>query len=60
MLNLPSPNGRGVGPRRVRNALHYIAVNLVASFLFLIGVALIYGTTGTLNMADLLDKVALP
>jgi multicomponent K+:H+ antiporter subunit D len=50
---------RGVGPRRVRNALHYIAVNLVASFLFLIGVALIYGTTGTLNMADLLGKVAL-
>ncbi|HET7132553.1 MAG TPA: monovalent cation/H+ antiporter subunit D [Gammaproteobacteria bacterium] len=50
---------RGVGPRRVRNGLHYIAVNLAASLLFLIGVALIYGTLGTLNMADLLGKVAL-
>ena len=27
---------RGVGPRRVRRTLHYIAVNLTASFLFLI------------------------
>ena len=44
---------RGVGVRRVRNALHYIAVNLAASLLFLIGVALIYGMLGTLNMADL-------
>ena len=50
---------RGVGVRRVRNALHYIAVNLAASLLFLIGVALIYGMLGTLNMADLLGKVAL-
>src|SRR3546814_13948927 len=33
--------------------LHYIATNLVASFLLLIGIALIYGVTGTLNMADL-------
>ncbi|HEX5049953.1 MAG TPA: monovalent cation/H+ antiporter subunit D [Gammaproteobacteria bacterium] len=50
---------RGAGVQRVRNALHYIAVNLVASLFFLIGVALIYGTLGTLNMADLLGKVAL-
>jgi multicomponent K+:H+ antiporter subunit D len=43
----------GSGRNRVRSALHYIAVNLVASSLFLIGVALIYGSTGTLNMADI-------
>lgn len=43
----------GSGPVRVKAAMHYIAVNLVASFMFLIGAALIYGTTGTLNMADL-------
>jgi len=49
---------RGVGALRVRNALHYIAVNLVASVLFLLGIAVIYGTVGTLNMADLLGKVA--
>src|SRR5690606_1523852 len=43
----------GGGRNRARSALQYIAINLVASFLFLIGVALIYGTTGTLNMADI-------
>jgi len=48
---------RGVGAARVRTGLHYIAVNVAASFLFLIGVALIYGTVGTLNMADLLGHV---
>jgi multicomponent K+:H+ antiporter subunit D len=37
--------------------LHYIAVNLVASSLFLVGAALLYGVTGTLNMADLALKV---
>ena len=49
---------RGLGGARVRTGLHYIAINLTASFLFLIGVALIYGTVGTLNMADLLGRVA--
>lgn len=44
---------RGLGIVRVREGLHYISVNLVASFLFLIGVAIIYGIVGTLNMADL-------
>lgn len=43
----------GSGPERIRAGLQYIAVNLAASLLFLIGVALIYGTTGTLNMADI-------
>ena len=38
---------------RVRASLHYITVNLAASLLFLIGVSLIYGAAGTLNMADL-------
>jgi multicomponent K+:H+ antiporter subunit D len=49
---------RGGGAIRVRLALQYIVVNLVASFLFLIGVALIYGTAGTLNMADLAGRAA--
>jgi multicomponent K+:H+ antiporter subunit D len=47
----------GSGPLRVRAGLHYIAINLAASLLFLIGVSLIYGVTGTLNMADLALKV---
>lgn len=47
----------GSGPGRVKAGLHYIAVNLVASSLFLIGAALIYGVTGTLNLADLAAKI---
>jgi multicomponent K+:H+ antiporter subunit D len=50
-------HGSGVG--RVKASLHYIVVNLVASFLFLIGVAMIYGMTGTLNMADLAGRIVL-
>ena len=45
------------GRPRVRAGLHYIAINLIASSLFLVGAALIYGVTGTLNMADLAMKV---
>ncbi|ARP65577.1 monovalent cation/H+ antiporter subunit D [Mesorhizobium sp. WSM1497] len=47
----------GSGPLRVKAGLHYIAVNLAASSLFLIGVSLIYGVTGTLNMADLAQRI---
>lgn len=47
----------GSGLLRVKAGLHYIAINLVASLLFLIGVALIYGVTGTLNMADLALRI---
>ena len=43
----------GSGQARVTAGLHYIVVNLVASFLLLIAMALVYGVTGTLNMADL-------
>lgn len=49
----------GSGARRVKAGMHYIAINLSASFLFLIGVSLIYGVTGTLNMADLAVRVPL-
>lgn len=51
----------GSGQLRVRAGLHYIAINLAASLLFLIGVSLIYGITGTLNMAHLSNMIsALP
>ncbi len=43
----------GSGWARVRSGLHYIAMNLMASTLFLIGVAILYGVTGTLNLADM-------
>jgi multicomponent K+:H+ antiporter subunit D len=47
----------GAGSARVRAALHYIVINLAASLLFLIGVSLIYGVAGTLNMADLALRI---
>ena len=47
----------GSGPSRVRTGLHYIAVNLLASSLFLIGLALLYGVMGTLSMADIAAKL---
>ena len=47
----------GSGPLRVKAGMHYIAVNLVAALFFLIGVSLIYGTAGTLNMADLAARL---
>ena len=49
----------GSGRARVSAGLHYIAINLLASSLFLIGAAMIYGVTGTLNMADLAIKIPL-
>ncbi|MCC7265949.1 MAG: monovalent cation/H+ antiporter subunit D [Caulobacteraceae bacterium] len=51
----------GSGERRVSVGLHYIALNLAASLLFLIGVSAIFGVTGTLNMAMLAERIpALP
>ncbi|MEZ0170655.1 monovalent cation/H+ antiporter subunit D [Microvirga sp. TS319] len=47
----------GAGLLRVRAGLAYVAINLTASFLFLIGASLAYGVTGTLNMADLASRI---
>jgi multicomponent K+:H+ antiporter subunit D len=49
----------GSGLPRVRSGLHYIAVNLLASSLFLIGLAVLYGVLGTLSMADIAYKLPL-
>ena len=47
----------GYNVARIRAGMQYIAINLVASLLFLIGLAMIYATAGTLNMADLAGRV---
>jgi multicomponent K+:H+ antiporter subunit D len=47
----------GSGAPRVRAGLHYIVVNLTASLLFLVGVSMLYGVAGTLNMADLAARI---
>ncbi|MEC7119985.1 MAG: monovalent cation/H+ antiporter subunit D [Pseudomonadota bacterium] len=48
----------GQGARRFRMGVHYVVLNLSASALFLVGLGLIYGVTGTLNMTDVALKVA--
>ncbi|GAB4471396.1 MAG: monovalent cation/H+ antiporter subunit D [Burkholderiaceae bacterium] len=47
----------GGGPQRLKAAIHYVAFNLTGSALFLIAVSLLYGLAGTLNMADLAERV---
>ncbi|WXL24145.1 monovalent cation/H+ antiporter subunit D [Ectopseudomonas mendocina] len=42
---------------RVKAGMHYVVLNLLGSSFFLIGVGMLYGLTGTLNMADLAIKV---
>jgi multicomponent K+:H+ antiporter subunit D len=47
----------GSGAERTSASLHYITINIATSLLFLVGVAMIYAATGTLNMADLATRV---
>jgi multicomponent K+:H+ antiporter subunit D len=46
------------GKNKTKAALHYVALNLTGSAVFLIALAVLYGTLGTLNMADMIHKVA--
>jgi len=48
----------GQGGERFKAGVQYVIINLVGSTLFLVGVGLLYGVTGTLNMADLALRVA--
>ncbi|MCF1707426.1 monovalent cation/H+ antiporter subunit D [Tabrizicola sp. J26] len=48
----------GGGRNRLKAGVQYVAFNLVGSTLFLFALATIYSVTGTLNMADLAQKVA--
>ena len=51
----------GATRERLRASVHYVVFNLTGSALFLMAVSLLYALTGTLNMADLAQKVpALP
>ena len=42
---------------RVRAGTIYVVVNMVSSTLFLIGLALTYAATGTLNLAQLAERL---
>lgn len=48
----------GGGRARSRAGLHYVIINLVGSALFLLALGILYGLTGTLNMADLAIAIA--
>jgi len=47
----------GGGGARMRAGIQYVVINLVGSSIFLLALGLIYGVTGTLNMADLAVRV---
>ena len=42
----------GQGKARFQLGVHYVAINLLASAMFLIGLGMIYASVGSLNMAD--------
>jgi len=42
---------------QLEGAIKYVSINFLASSIFLAGVGVLYGTTGTLNMADLAVKL---
>ncbi len=44
---------------QLEGAIKYVTLNLLASVIFLTAIGILYGLTGTLNMADLSLKVAL-
>ena len=52
-LLMHGPASHSQSRARVRAGLVYVVLNLTGSSLFLIALALVYGTLGTLNLADL-------
>ncbi|TDO95915.1 monovalent cation/H+ antiporter subunit D [Marinomonas balearica] len=47
----------GGGKQKTQATVHYVILNLVGSSIFLFGLGILYGTLGTLNMADMAAKV---
>jgi multicomponent Na+:H+ antiporter subunit D len=43
---------------QVRSGMSYVVISLIASALFLLSLAFVYASTGTVNMADLSGKIA--
>lgn len=48
----------GGGKVRLAESMKYIAINVVSSWFFLVALAFLYGTVGTLNMAHISVRVA--
>lgn len=47
----------GGRPDQVRSGMTYVVISLVASSLFITALALLYAATGTVNMADLAERL---
>lgn len=47
----------GGGKQRTQANIHYVFLNLIGSTLFLFALGTLYGTLGTLNFADMAEKV---
>jgi multicomponent K+:H+ antiporter subunit D len=47
----------GGGKQRIQANIHYVFLNLIGSSLFLFALGTLYGTLGTLNFADMADKI---
>lgn len=43
---------------QLAGAVKYVTLNMLASVIFLSGIAVLFGTLGTLNLADLSEKIA--
>ncbi len=48
----------GGGKKRIQAALHYVLLNLVGSALFLLALALLYAVLGSLNIADMAQRIS--
>lgn len=48
----------GGGREQLRGGIQYVVLKLVSSMLFLAAIGLLYGTTGTMNLADMSIKLA--
>ncbi|MCG6202098.1 monovalent cation/H+ antiporter subunit D [Psychromonas antarctica] len=49
----------GGGKQRIQANIHYVFLNLIGSSLFLFALGTLYGTLGTLNFADMADRIQL-
>ncbi|MPW31747.1 monovalent cation/H+ antiporter subunit D [Agarivorans sp. B2Z047] len=47
----------GGGKQKIQANIHYVFLNLIGSSLFLFALGTLYGTLGTLNFADMADKI---
>lgn len=48
----------GQGPARLKAGVQYVVLNIIGSSLFLVALGLLYALTGTLNMAQMGERVA--